>query len=137
MKTKRTGFRLTPRNRKRHFKNPHEEIQYYKEQLTDIVRTYGSELVFKTLAVYEDMKDKGTLCSVPCKIGDSVWSIKSYKGKLHPTKGVVSEMFFTHEMKLMIVVKHVRRGFWGQDIFATEAEAVIEIENRDEHDSRV
>ena len=65
---------------------------------------------------------------LPCKIGDFVWAIRSYKGIKHPQRGVVGEMFFTNNMKLMIVVKHVARGMWGEKIFATyeEAQAAID-----------
>lgn len=68
----------------------------------------------------------------PCKIGDRVWAIRSYKGIKHPQEGVVSEMFFTDDMQLMIVVKHVARGVWGKTVFGTYAETNKAIEERKE-----
>lgn len=64
---------------------------------------------------------------LPCKIGDYVWAIRSYRGHKHPQRGIVGEMFFTQDMKLMIVIKHVARGVWGEKVFATyeEAQAAI------------
>ena len=59
----------------------------------------------------------------PCKIGDFVWTIRSYKGIKHAQQGKITDMFFTKEMRLMIVVSHIARGSWGDKIFATEAEA--------------
>lgn len=67
---------------------------------------------------------------VPCKIGDRVWAIRSYKGHKHPQDGIVSEMFFTKDMGLQIVVKHIARGEWGKTVFATREEAVAVIEGK-------
>lgn len=64
---------------------------------------------------------------VPCKIGDRVWVIRNYKGRKQPQEGIVSEMYFTDDMRLNIVVKHIARGEWGRTIFATFDEAVAEI----------
>lgn len=64
----------------------------------------------------------------PCNIGDRVWAIRSYKGIKHPQEGVVSEMFFTKDMQLMIVVKHVARGIWGETVFGSYKEASEAIE---------
>ena len=59
---------------------------------------------------------------VPCKIGDVVWGIRCYKGVPRAQYGFVSEMKFTHQMKLLITIKHVCLGHWGEKIFATQAE---------------
>ena len=71
---------------------------------------------------------------LPCKIGDFVWAIRSYKGVKHPQRGVVGEMFFTNNMQLMIVVKHVARGLWGEKIFATYEEAQAAIDSLMEYE---
>lgn len=60
---------------------------------------------------------------LPCKIGDYVWAIRNFKGHKHPQRGVVSDMYFTRDMELSIVVKYVARGKWGETVFATDAEA--------------
>jgi hypothetical protein len=64
---------------------------------------------------------------VPCKIGDFVWAIRSFKGHKHPQRGIVSDMFFTRNMKLQIVVKYVARGEWGKTVFATDKDAYAAI----------
>lgn len=61
---------------------------------------------------------------VPCKIGDMVWAIRSYKGYEHPQMGVVSGMYFLPDMTLQIVVKHIARGKFGKTVFLTEADAL-------------
>ena len=70
---------------------------------------------------------------LPCKIGDKVWIARQYKCHKRPRWGIVSEMFFTDDMELCIVVKGVARGKWGVDVFATYEEALAEIERRDEN----
>ena len=67
---------------------------------------------------------------VPCRIGDVVWAIRSFGGHKHPQRGIVSDMFFTKDMKLMIVVKYIARGEWGKTVFATEKEAYAAIGER-------
>ena len=67
---------------------------------------------------------------VPCKIGDFVWAVRNYKGHKHPQRGVVSDMYFSNDMRLQIVVKHIARGKWGETIFATDKEAYAAIEER-------
>ena len=73
---------------------------------------------------------------VPCKIGDFVWAIRSFKGKKHPQRGIVSDMFFTKDMKLMIVVKYVARGEWGKTVFATDKEAYAAIAERKDNERK-
>lgn len=60
---------------------------------------------------------------LPCRIGDTVWAIRCYRGVLVPQQGRVSEMLFTDDMKLSIVVKHICRGEWGKKVFATKEDA--------------
>lgn len=74
--------------------------------------------------------DHGILVELPCKIGDMVWVIRSYKGHDRPQMGVVSEMYFLKDMTLHIVVKHVARGEFGEKVFLTEADALDAIERR-------
>ena len=67
---------------------------------------------------------------IPCKIGDFVWAIRNFKGKKHPQRGVVSDMYFLNDMSLQIVVKYVARGKWGETVFATDKEAYAAIGER-------
>ena len=50
----------------------------------------------------------------------------------HPRvfQGIVSEMLFTQDMRLCIVVRFTARGEWGKVVFATEQEALAAIEER-------
>ena len=90
------------------------------------------EIIAK-LADYEDAEESGNLLVLPCKIGDTVWSIRKYKGIKRPQQGVVSEMYFVRDiiagkLRLLIVVKHVARGEWGEKIFSTKEDAEKAIE---------
>ena len=64
-------------------------------------------------------KDRSRFVELPCKIGDTVWAIRSFHGKKHPQQGIVSDMYFLSNMELQIVVKYVARGEWGKTVFAT------------------
>lgn len=59
----------------------------------------------------------------PCKIGDTMWAIRDYKGIKQLQKGIVSEMYFTKDMSLHIAVKYAARGEFGETIFLTREEA--------------
>ena len=85
------------------------------------------EKVWEKLAHYEDLEEQGRLIKLPCKIGDTVYGTRRWHGTKIAKAGTVSEMFYTQEGKLMIVVKYVCRGYWGEKIFATleEAEAAL------------
>ena len=41
----------------------------------------------------------------------------------HPQQGTVSELIITKDLRLMITVKHIARGEWGKEVFATYEEA--------------
>ena len=60
---------------------------------------------------------------LPCKIGDKVWCIRGIGNKLYVKDGIVGEVFFNSNMELVISVKHILKGKWGQDVFASKAEA--------------
>lgn len=72
---------------------------------------------------------------LPCKLGDVVWAIRSYKGIKRPQKNVVSEMFFRKNMELIIVVSHVARGLWGETVFATKEDAEKALGERKENET--
>ena len=81
----------------------------------------------------EHFKNRNDVAEVPCKIGDFVWAIRNFKGKKHPQRGIVSDMYFLKDMSLQIVVKYVARGKWGETVFATDKEAYAAIEERKKH----
>ena len=60
---------------------------------------------------------------LPCKIGDKVWCIRGFNDKVYVKSGVVGEMFFNSKMELVISVKHMLKGRWGEAIFSSKAEA--------------
>lgn len=64
----------------------------------------------------------------PCRIGDVKWGIRRYRGTRKVAKGVVSEMFYTRDMKLCIVLRSVCRGRYGEKVFDTYEEAVTAME---------
>lgn len=69
---------------------------------------------------------------IPCKLGDEVWTIRNYSGTKKAVAGKVSEMYFIEEMTLIIVVKNVARGKWGEKIFATREECEKAIKEKEE-----
>lgn len=72
----------------------------------------------------EQFKDRARFLEMPpVKIGDFAWVIRNYKGVPHAQTGKVTDMYFTREMKLHIVVSHIARGAWGEAVFATQEEA--------------
>lgn len=73
---------------------------------------------------------KSDVVELPCKIGDRVWAIRNYKGVKIPKEGIVSQMFFSDDMELVICVKSAARGLWGKTVFATEEEAAAAIAQR-------
>lgn len=75
-----------------------------------------------------EFQNKSRFVEFPCKIGQDVWHIRDYKGTKRPVKGEVSEMYFTSQMKLVIVVKYVGRGEYGKTVFRNEDEAWAALE---------
>lgn len=61
--------------------------------------------------------------NLPCKIGDTVYCIRNFKGQKRIKKGFVSEMFYRKDMELMIVVSYIGRGLYGEKVFNTMEEA--------------
>lgn len=60
---------------------------------------------------------------VPCRVGDTVWVLRNYNGTLHPQIGQVSDLAITRDLRLVITIKHIARGEWGKEVFATYEEA--------------
>ena len=61
---------------------------------------------------------------IPCKIGDTVYAVRTYYGTKKVMSGKVSEMFFVgEEMALCLVVKGISRGQWLKDVFPSYEEA--------------
>lgn len=60
---------------------------------------------------------------LPCEIGDTMYGVRNYKGKKHIQSGIVSEMYYTKDMRLQIVLKYVCRGEFGRVIFLNKEDA--------------
>ncbi len=88
--------------------------------------------LYKADDIYRAIENAPTVNAVapPCKIGDYVWAIRNRNGTIQPERGVVSEMYFTSDMQLRIVVKYIARGEWGKTVFATDKEAYAAIAER-------
>lgn len=87
---------------------------------------FGRNEAYYKLQHYEDLAEAGKLIELPCKIGDTVYGIRRYKGRIVKS-GTVSEMFYNRDGELIIAIKNVCRGCWGRQIFGTyeEAEAAL------------
>ena len=83
---------------------------------------FGRNGAYYKLQHYEDLEEGGKLIELPCKIGDTVYGIRRYKGRIVKS-GTVSEMFYNQYGELIIAIKNVCRGCWGKQIFATREEA--------------
>ena len=72
---------------------------------------------------FENAEEQGLLLRLPLKMGDEAWAIRNYKGITYAKKGFVNEMFFSKDMRLVIVVKNIARGEFGKTVFLTKKEA--------------
>ena len=64
---------------------------------------------------------------LPCKIGDKLWSYRKTNGKTgkitrYPYKGEVTQMMFSPQMELMIVLRNIGHRRFGVDAFYTREE---------------
>lgn len=87
--------------------------------------------VLDKLAYYEDLEEAGRLIELPCKIGDTVYGIRRYQSERKVQSGVVSEMYFSQKNRLIIVIKHIGRGYWGESIFGSFEEAEAALKERE------
>lgn len=112
--------------------------QHFKSK--ECIDVYGNcslgckweEAVWSKLAHYEDLEEAGRLVELPCKIGDIVCGIRRYQGVRKVQSGVVSEMYFSQKNRLIIVIKHVCRGYWGENIFGSFEEAEAALKEREQ-----
>ena len=81
-------------------------------------------------AILQAIDEAPAVNPLPCKIGDKVWAIRNVHGVPKPQHGVVSDMLYTDDMRLSIVVRYIARGEWGKKIFGTLEEALEVISNK-------
>lgn len=91
----------------------------------------GYQNILDKLAHYEDLAEAGRLVELPCKIGDTVYGIRRFHGMRIVQSGIVSEMFFSQENRLIIVINHICRGYWGENIFGSFDEAKAALKERE------
>lgn len=91
----------------------------------------GYQKIMGKLAHYEDLEEAGRLIELPCKIGDTVYGIRRYQGVGKVQSGIVSEMYFSQKNRLIIVIKYVCRGYWGENIFGSQEEAEAALKERE------
>lgn len=96
-----------------------DETKYGNRDAEHQHRSYSTYMSYEIMDCVDDSLVDEELVRVPCKIGDVVYGIRNYQGTKHVQKGFVGEMFFTKDMKLMIVVKYVCRGYWNEKVFPT------------------
>ena len=99
----------------------------------DMAVCTNAQPYFRDAARIVELLPKAKAVALPCRIGDRVWAIRNYKGILHPQEGIVSDMYFSSNMELVICVKNIARGIWGKAVFATKEEAEAEIGRRKGH----
>ena len=91
----------------------------------------GYQKILCKLAHYEDLEESGRLIELPCNIGDAVYGIRRYHSERKVQSGVVSEMYFSQKNRLIIVIKHICRGYWGENIFGSFEEAKAALKERE------
>lgn len=116
--TRRTGLGVMPSNYDEDFDMNEETFAEYQN-------------VLDKLAHYEDLEEAGMLIELPCKIGDAVYGIRRYHSERKVQSGVVSEMYFSQKNRLIIVIKHIGRGYWGESIFGSFEEAEAALKERE------
>lgn len=98
------------------------------ERLANDLKT-GDEMVsISWVRSWIGMQETVEALVIPCRVGDLVWVIRSYHGVKHPQQGRVSDLYITRDLRLVITVKHIARGEWGKEVFATCEEAQAEID---------
>lgn len=89
---------------------------------------HSEVLTVDSVIMMLNQSDTVDAVEVPCKMGDVVWGIKKYNHGQAAKQGVVNQMFFGDDMRLCICVKNVCRGEWGNNVFATEEEAIAKMD---------
>lgn len=78
----------------------------------------------------EDFKDKSTFIEVPCKIGQTAWIIRNFKGTIRPYAGTIDALNINKDMQLIVNVKYLGCGLWGEKVFPSEAAALEAIKGK-------
>lgn len=96
----------------------HSCEEYCKRHCDYSCKDCAMQKAFDKLAEYEDLEEQGLLLKLPCKIGDTVYSIEVYE---------VEEFVVTHfdicKDSIRVYHKYIYIGEMGNSVFATKEEA--------------
>lgn len=95
----------------------------YCKELLRLARKVKAHGGIDRLADLDVAEREGKMPVLPCKVGDLVYGVRPYRGHLHVARAPVTEMYFTQDMRLHIVVKHVCRGEFGKEVFLSHEDA--------------
>jgi len=83
----------------------------------------------------QDVKDRSV--ELPCKVGDTVWCLRDFKGHLRITHGPVHKIVLDGDGVEIIVIRNCRiihNGYFGKTVFRTEREARKSLERGAQND---
>lgn len=102
----------------------------------DWLKKQGKYLTSDEGLICADFADQAHWAELPCRIGDMAYAIRNYRGAYHVQQGVISDMFYSDEMQLVVVIRHIARGIVGRSVFLTReaAEAAIAAKYKQEVD---
>ena len=81
--------------------------------------------VIEKTHICKHFKDQSRFIEVPCKIGDTAWAIRTCGKTKKAKSGIVDGLGISKDMQVIVNIKQIGCGIWGQKIFPTE-EAVLE-----------
>ncbi len=88
----------------------------------DLTKEYGYSYIYKRLYELEDKIENGILVELPCKVGDTVWSVDCG----YSDDGIL--VYFVHDTPFMLE----NYSHWGKEFFLTEAEAEAKLKELQE-----
>ena len=83
----------------------------------------GPDYVYYFPELWPHLPPRDKKNPLPCRIGDTAWGIRNYKGDPIIRSGRVREMYYSEDMELIIVVERVCRGRWMEQVFPSEEAA--------------
>ena len=89
----------------------------YDDAVKDIIKLIETEIPVNAV-------------ELPCKIGDIVWGIRHAGRNYLIKEAKVSDMYFSDNMELVVVIYNVCRGIVGKHIFRTKEEAEAALKKR-------
>ncbi len=102
--------------------------------MVEIPKEYGDTDIKKLiygmivkLCAYEEAEESGELVRVPLKIGDRAWAVRIQNRTPCAFHGVVSDISINENMRLVVSVKGIARGVYGEKIFSTREDACAAI----------